>query len=74
MYKRQEWGRLGPFDPVVMATVIKAALDDLLIQFADNPDLDLEAYAAELVALFERATRPAAGTPAAATDAGPVTP
>lgn len=70
----QELGRLGPFDPLVMAAVIKAALDDLLIQFADNPGLDLEAYAAELVALFERATRPADGAPAAATDAaGPFT-
>lgn len=49
---------LGGFDPKVMASVMKAALDDLLIQFADDPDLDLEAYAAELVAMFERATRP----------------
>jgi hypothetical protein len=37
---------------------MKAVLDDLLIQFADDPGLDLEAYAAGIVALFERATRP----------------
>jgi hypothetical protein len=41
-----------------MAAVMKAALDDLLTQYADNPGLDLEAYCAELVTTFERATRP----------------
>jgi hypothetical protein len=40
---------------------MKAALDDLLTQYADNPGLDLEAYGAELVALFERAARPGQG-------------
>ncbi len=54
----QETGRLGSFDPRVMAAVMKAALDDLLTQYAGNPGLDLEAYGAELVATFERATRP----------------
>jgi len=54
----QDMGRLGTFDAAVMASLMKAAVDDLLIQFADNPELDLEAYAAELVALFERAARP----------------
>jgi TetR/AcrR family transcriptional regulator, fatty acid metabolism regulator protein len=54
----QDMGRLGSFDPQVMAAVMKAAMDDLLTQFADNPELDLESYAAALVALFERATRP----------------
>jgi AcrR family transcriptional regulator len=54
----QALGRLGAFDARVMAAVMKAALDDLLTQFADNPDLDLEAYGAALVALFERATQP----------------
>ena len=37
---------------------MKAALDDLLIQYADNPGLDLEAYGAEMVALFGRAAQP----------------
>jgi hypothetical protein len=40
-----------------MAVSIKAALDALLGQLAVDPDLDLEAYGAELVTLFERATR-----------------
>lgn len=54
----QDMGRLGSFDARVMAALMKAAVDDLLSQFVHDPELDLEAYAAELVALFERATRP----------------
>ncbi len=54
----QETRCLGSFDPRIMAAVMKAALDDLLIQYADNPELDLDAYGAQLVALFEAATRP----------------
>ena len=54
----QDKGRLGTFNAGVMTAVMKAAVDDLLTQFADDPELDLEAYAAELVILFERATRP----------------
>jgi TetR/AcrR family transcriptional regulator, fatty acid metabolism regulator protein len=54
----QDMGRLGSFDARVVASVIKASVDDLLTQFVNNPDLDLEGHAAELVALFERATRP----------------
>lgn len=54
----QAKGAFGTFDASVMAAVMKAALDDVLAQFAENPDLDLAAYSAELVAMFERATRP----------------
>jgi TetR/AcrR family transcriptional regulator, fatty acid metabolism regulator protein len=54
----QDQGILGRFDARVMAVSIKAALDALLSQLARDPDLDLEAYGAELVTLFERATRP----------------
>jgi TetR/AcrR family fatty acid metabolism transcriptional regulator len=57
----QAAGSLGTFDAGIMAAVIKAALDDLLTQYTDNPALDLETYAEELAALFERATRPAPG-------------
>jgi TetR/AcrR family transcriptional regulator, fatty acid metabolism regulator protein len=52
----QEAGRLGRFDPAIMAAVMKAALDDVLTQYAEDPGLDLDAYGAELVAMFERAT------------------
>jgi TetR/AcrR family transcriptional regulator, fatty acid metabolism regulator protein len=51
-------GSRGMFSARVVAVSIKAALDALLAQLAADPDLDLESYAAELVALFERATRP----------------
>jgi TetR/AcrR family fatty acid metabolism transcriptional regulator len=51
-------GTLGAFSARVMAISIKAALDALLRELAGDPDLDLEAYGAELVTLFERATRP----------------
>jgi TetR/AcrR family transcriptional regulator, fatty acid metabolism regulator protein len=71
----QQTGRLGRFDPHVMATVMKAALDDLLTQYADHPGLDLHAYGAELIAMFERATRPdhdpAASPPPATQQATP---
>jgi TetR/AcrR family transcriptional regulator, fatty acid metabolism regulator protein len=54
----QQQGVLGRFDARVIAVTIKAALDALLNQLAADPELDLEAYGAELVTLFGRATRP----------------
>lgn len=57
----QEMDRFGSFDPHIMASVIKVAVEDLLNQFVNDPDLDLEGYAAQLAALFERATRPDRG-------------
>jgi len=53
----QAEGSLGEFDARVMAVTIKAALDALLSQLASNPELELEPYGAELVRMFERATR-----------------
>ena len=54
----QARGTLGSFSAAVVAASVKALLDDLLTQFAADPDLDIEAYGAELIAMFERATRP----------------
>ncbi len=51
-------GSLGTFSARVTTVSIKAALDALVGQLAGDPELDLEAYGAELVTLFERATRP----------------
>ena len=51
-------GTLGDFSTRVMAVTLKAALDGLLAQLALEPALDLDAYRDELVALFDRATRP----------------
>jgi TetR/AcrR family fatty acid metabolism transcriptional regulator len=67
-------GQLTPFAPRVMAVTMKAALDGLLGQLAIDPELDLEAYRDELVALFERATTappapPARRRPASSTTA-----
>jgi len=52
----QARGTLGAFSAPVMAATAKAVIDDLMLQFAADPGLDLEAYAAALVTLFERAT------------------
>jgi TetR/AcrR family transcriptional regulator, fatty acid metabolism regulator protein len=55
----QAEGTLGDFSPRVVAVTMKAALDGLLGQLALDPQLDLDAYRDDLVALFDRATRPA---------------
>jgi TetR/AcrR family fatty acid metabolism transcriptional regulator len=52
----QASGELTSFSPRVIAVSLKAALDGLLGQLAIDPDLDLDRYRDELVALFERAT------------------
>ncbi|HEV7708530.1 MAG TPA: TetR/AcrR family transcriptional regulator [Asanoa sp.] len=49
----QDAGDFRPFDANVMAVTLRAAIDAA----AARPDLDPHAYAAELVALFCRATR-----------------
>jgi TetR/AcrR family transcriptional regulator, fatty acid metabolism regulator protein len=54
----QDMGRFGSFNPHVMASVIKIAVEDLLTQFVGDPGLDIEGYAAQLTTLFERATGP----------------
>jgi AcrR family transcriptional regulator len=51
-------GSRGAFSARVMAVTIKGALDALLGQRVADPEIDLDAYGAELIALFERATRP----------------
>jgi len=55
----QAEGTLGDFSPRVVAVTLKAALDGLLAQLALEPALDLDEYRDELIALFDRATRPA---------------
>ncbi len=54
----QSQGALGAFSARVMAASLKAVLDDLLTQFASEPELDIEAYGRELVTIFERSARP----------------
>jgi TetR/AcrR family transcriptional regulator, fatty acid metabolism regulator protein len=50
------------FDPHVMALAIRGAIDQVPLRMARYPDLDVSAYARELVALFDRTTRAEPGT------------
>jgi AcrR family transcriptional regulator len=53
----QRSGEFRAFDPTVMATVIQRAVDGLPFLMASVPDLDVNAYAAEVATLFDLATR-----------------
>jgi hypothetical protein len=53
----QRSGEFRAFDPTVMATMIQRAVDGLPFLLAAQPDLDVPAYAAEVVTTFELATR-----------------
>jgi AcrR family transcriptional regulator len=54
----QAVGDLRPdFDPNVMAVTIRAATDAVLHRYARDPDLDIDTYAAEIVSIFDLATR-----------------
>jgi hypothetical protein len=59
----QARGTLGAFSAPVMAATVKAVMDDLMLQVAADPRVDLDAYAAALVTLFERATATAESVP-----------
>jgi TetR/AcrR family fatty acid metabolism transcriptional regulator len=54
--KGQHDGEFRAFDLRVMALTIRRAIDTLPHLLAANPNLDVEAYARELVTLFDRAT------------------
>jgi TetR/AcrR family transcriptional regulator, fatty acid metabolism regulator protein len=47
------------FDPLVLAVVLRAAIDGVGQRLAIDPDLDIERYGRELAGLFDRATKPA---------------
>jgi AcrR family transcriptional regulator len=53
----QAAGQFRMFDPYVMASTIQRAVDGVPFLLQMRPDLDLDAYADELVELFTRATR-----------------
>jgi len=53
----QEDGEFRAFDPLVMAMTIRRAIDAVAPLLAAHPNLDTDAYARELVMLFDRATR-----------------
>jgi AcrR family transcriptional regulator len=54
--KGQHDGEFRAFDLRVMAITIRQAIDVVPRLLAANPNLDVEAYARELVTLFDRAT------------------
>lgn len=51
----QEAGEFGEFEPRAMAMMIRATLEALPNYAIAYPDLDIDAYGAELVTFFERA-------------------
>ncbi|RYB94809.1 TetR family transcriptional regulator [Nocardioides oleivorans] len=53
----QESGEMRAFDVSVMATTVQRAVEVVPFRLQAEPDLDCTAYAAELVELFDRATR-----------------
>ncbi|WP_202813557.1 TetR/AcrR family transcriptional regulator [Arthrobacter sp. ERGS1:01] len=53
----QAAGEFRDFDPFVMATTIQRSVDGLPFLLEGTPELDLEAYARELVTLFRLATK-----------------
>jgi AcrR family transcriptional regulator len=54
----QKSGELREFDPNLMAWVLRAAVDRVVLRFARVPETDLQSAASELVELFDRAVRP----------------
>ena len=55
--KGQEDGDFCEFEPRVVALTMKSTIDTLPMHMALHPEMDMEAYAEQLVALFDRATR-----------------
>jgi hypothetical protein len=53
----QDAGEFRAFDTRIMAVAIRNVIDGIPPQIVDNPTIDLDAYAREVVALFDRATR-----------------
>ncbi len=53
----QSTGLFRPFDTRVMATAVRNVIDGVPVRLSAEPDLDIAAYGAELVELFDRAVR-----------------
>jgi AcrR family transcriptional regulator len=53
----QQAGELREFDPLVMAQTLRSSIDGMVARYLADPSLDLDAYGAELITLFELATR-----------------
>lgn len=55
--KEGEFRKFSDFGIKVLAGTIRSAIDGVGVQMTSNPDLDVDAYAHELVTLFYLATR-----------------
>jgi hypothetical protein len=53
----QDAGEFRGFDVTVMATLIQRSVDGLPFLLAVDPELDIAAYAREVVTVFDLATR-----------------
>jgi AcrR family transcriptional regulator len=53
----QRASEFRPFDAKVMATLVQRAVDGLPFLLAAEPDLDVQAYGAEVATVFELATK-----------------
>jgi AcrR family transcriptional regulator len=53
----QAQGLVRAFDPLVMAQTLRSAIDGMVGHYLANPNLDLDAYGAELVTIFDLAVR-----------------
>ncbi|MDR2983725.1 MAG: TetR family transcriptional regulator [Nocardiopsaceae bacterium] len=53
----QSSGEFRDFDPKIMATLVQRAVDGLPFLLAAEPDVDVEAYGAEVATAFDLATR-----------------
>ena len=58
----QASGDFRAFDPTIMAALVQRAVDGFPLLLATRPDLDPAAYAAEVITVFELATRAASPT------------
>ncbi|NUW46226.1 TetR/AcrR family transcriptional regulator [Nonomuraea rhodomycinica] len=67
----QDSGEFGAFDPEITALSIRAAIDMAAFLFLRHPDLDVEHYISETVALFLRAVQPAPAPSASASASAP---
>lgn len=52
----QRAGVFGEFDPEVMAITLRQAIDGIHLRLTVDPATDVDAYAQELVRIFDRAT------------------
>ncbi|WP_035696348.1 TetR/AcrR family transcriptional regulator [Glycomyces tenuis] len=53
----QEAGEFRRFDPRVMAIAVRRVIDGFTFQITAHPDMDADAFTAEVVTLFDHATR-----------------